>query len=76
MIGHNMRTTIQIYAMTPITESKGNSPLASYDEPITRTDNRINEPPLSYQVKGKSPLARCHKSLTWTDNRITNLQPT
>ena len=24
---------------------KGNNPLMSYDEPLTRTDNRINDPP-------------------------------
>ena len=53
--------------------SQGDQPFASYDEPSTRTDNRINDRH-SDQVKENNNLASYNESQTRTDNKINDPQ--
>ena len=54
---------------------KGNNPLASYDEPMTRIDNRITDPPI-LSSHGEIPLGeirRATDSNRWQDHWSNNL---
>ena len=45
----------------PILSSQGEQPLASYVEPLTRTDNRINDPPI-LSSQGEQPLGELRRA--------------